>query len=142
MIEQQPRQGKRRQSRTIRERCSAAAMGRYCEGSHRGGQAVEPGSQAALEQVQAKTDGRGSGMGAMMGRMGAMMGGQRSAEAKNRQLRGINAASAAEFASRDTYPQSKAILKRLEEPISMSFAAETTLEDVWAHQASDRVAGF
>ena len=40
------------------------------------------------------------------------------------------AATAAELAIRDTNPKSKAILKKLEEPISMSFDDETPLEDV------------
>jgi RNA polymerase sigma factor (sigma-70 family) len=73
--------------------------------------------------------GIGGGMGGGMGGMGGMMG-QLSPEAMNRQARLTIAASAAELAGRETNPKSKAILKKLEEPISMSFTNETPLEDV------------
>jgi RNA polymerase sigma factor (sigma-70 family) len=69
------------------------------------------------------------GMGGMAGGMGGMMGGL-SPEAVTRGLRWSNAALAAQVASRDTEPKSKATLKKLEEPITMSFASDTALEDV------------
>jgi hypothetical protein len=77
--------------------------------------------------------GMGGGMGGMGGGMGGMGGGMMgglSPEAVTRGLRWSNAALAAQVASRDTEPKSKATLKKLEEPITMSFAMETPLEDV------------
>ena len=72
-------------------------------------------------------------MGGMMGGMGGMGGDDgrcMSPEDLSRQLRWSNAALGAELASRDTNPKSKAMFKKLEEPIAMSFADETPLEDV------------
>jgi hypothetical protein len=66
------------------------------------------------------------GMGGRAGMMGNMM----NAEARNRVLRASIATSAAVVASRDPNPKSKEIFKKLEEPISMSFANETPLDDV------------
>jgi RNA polymerase sigma factor (sigma-70 family) len=77
--------------------------------------------------------GMGGGMGGMGGGMGGMGGGMMagmSPEAINRGLRWSNAALAAEVASRDTEPKSKATFKKLDEPISMSFSSDTALEDV------------
>jgi hypothetical protein len=72
--------------------------------------------------------GFGGGMGGMGGGMGAM-----SPDALNRQARVMIAASAAELATRETNPNTKSVLKKLEQPLSMSFAAETPLEDVLKH---------
>jgi hypothetical protein len=80
--------------------------------------------------------GMGGGMaGGMMGGMGGGMGGMGGGMAGMspeaiRELRYSNAALAAEVASRDTEPKSKATFKKLEEPVSMTFASETSLEDV------------
>ena len=71
----------------------------------------------------------GGGMGAprrMMG--GGMMGS--SAAADKVALHSAVAASVAEMAIRDSNPRNKVIFKKLEEPISMSFNAETPLEDL------------
>jgi RNA polymerase sigma factor (sigma-70 family) len=70
------------------------------------------------------------GMGGGMGGFGGGMTGALSPEAVTRGLRWSNAALAAQVASRDTEPKSKATLKKLEEPITMSFAQETPLDDV------------
>ena len=72
--------------------------------------------------------GMGGGMGGMGGGMGGMGGGMMagmSPEAINRGLRWSNAALAAEVASRDIEPKSKMLFKKLEEPVSMSFAEAT-----------------
>ncbi|HEX3448675.1 MAG TPA: hypothetical protein VHS97_10505, partial [Isosphaeraceae bacterium] len=76
-------------------------------------------------------------MGSMMGMRGMasmMMGGgtdpRSSAKAANRQIRPQIAALAAGLAAREGDPLSKVVLKKLEEPISMSFANETPLDDV------------
>jgi hypothetical protein len=77
--------------------------------------------------------GMGGGMGGMGGGMGGMGGGMMpgmAPEAINRGLRWSNAALAAQVASRDTEPKSKATFKKLDEPISMSFSSDTALEDV------------
>jgi len=75
--------------------------------------------------------GMGGGMGGGMGMgMGGGMGGMMSAEGRNRLLRTTIASSAAIVAARETNPKSKAIFKKLEEPISMSFANETPLDDI------------
>jgi RNA polymerase sigma factor (sigma-70 family) len=74
--------------------------------------------------------GMGGGMGGMGGGMGGGMMGGLSPEAVTRGLRWSNAALAAQVASRDTEPKSKATLKKLEEPIRMSFASDTALEAV------------
>ena len=68
-------------------------------------------------------------MGGGMGGMGGSVMAQ-TPEELNRQTRVRIAAYAAGIAVRDRNPRSKAVLKKLEEPISMSFAAETPLEDV------------
>jgi RNA polymerase sigma factor (sigma-70 family) len=75
--------------------------------------------------------------GGMMGgkpAMPAMMGGgvdaRSDAETVSRQMRPQIAALAADLASRESDPKSKVVLKKLDEPISMSFAHETPLEDI------------
>jgi RNA polymerase sigma factor (sigma-70 family) len=70
------------------------------------------------------------GMGGMGGGMGGMGGGQMSPEAVNRRLRSSIATTSAELAARETHPQSKAILKKLEMAISMPFSGDNTLEEV------------
>jgi RNA polymerase sigma factor (sigma-70 family) len=77
----------------------------------------------------------GGGMPAMMGRggMGGMMGGgmaNMTPEDRNRVQRRSIAITAAQVAARDDNPQSKAVFKKLEEAIPMSFANETMLDDV------------
>jgi len=74
--------------------------------------------------------GMGGGMAGMGGGMGGAVGGTISAEDRNRLRRRGIAAMAAEVATRDTNPKSKALFKKLEEPISMLFANETPLDDV------------
>ncbi len=75
--------------------------------------------------------GRGPGAGGMVGRggMGGMMG-KMSMEAQGRRLRQIVATNAAEMAVRNTDPRSQVIRKKLDEPISMSFANPTPLDDI------------
>ena len=70
-----------------------------------------------------------AGMGGMMGMMGGAVGGMDPA-AINRQIRPMIAGLAADLAARESDPKNKAILKKLEEPIAMSFGAATALEDV------------
>jgi hypothetical protein len=74
--------------------------------------------------------GMGGGMGGMYGGMGGMGGMYGTPEDQNRRTRVMIAGSLAEMAVRETSPKSKAVLKKLEEPISMSFGHETPLEDV------------
>jgi hypothetical protein len=76
--------------------------------------------------------GMGPGMGGMGPGMGGMGGGfmAQTPEQLNRQTRVRIAGYAAEMAVRDTNAQSKAVLKKLDESISMSFASATPLEDV------------
>jgi len=92
--------------------------------------AKDAGVASAGGQTQPAAMMRGAGMGMMGGMGGGMRGGMSSPEAMNRQARIMIAGSAAEMAAHETNPQSKAILKKLEETISMSFAAETPLDDV------------
>jgi RNA polymerase sigma factor (sigma-70 family) len=72
----------------------------------------------------------GGMMGGMRGGMMGGPGGMGSAEARNRNLRRTIASSAAVVAARDANAKSKDVFKRLEEPISMSFANETPLDDI------------
>jgi RNA polymerase sigma factor (sigma-70 family) len=83
---------------------------------------LNPGSQPASGMM--------GGMRAMMGRMGGGIDARSSAKAANRQIRPQIAALAAGLAAREGDSQSKVILKKLEEPISMSFADSTPFEDV------------
>jgi len=95
---------------------------------------VDPAGKPAAKAPEQPA--AGSMMGAMMGMrgMGGMMGGgtdpRSSANAANRQIRPQIAALAAALAAREGDPLSKVVLKKLEEPISMSFADETPLDDV------------
>ncbi|MFI5457278.1 MAG: hypothetical protein ACHRXM_17670, partial [Isosphaerales bacterium] len=77
-------------------------------------------------------------MGGMVGATGGMMAAQRSPSAMKRVIRRRIAEAAAALAIRDPNPHSKAIIKKLDEPISMSFNEETPLEDVlkYVHQAT------
>jgi RNA polymerase sigma factor (sigma-70 family) len=96
------------------------------------GAARKAGQNRAVAGMSGVGGGMGGmgGMGGGMGGMGGGMMGGLSPEAVTRGLRWSNAALAAQVASRDTEPKSKATLKKLEEPISMSFASDTPLEDV------------
>jgi DNA-directed RNA polymerase specialized sigma24 family protein len=73
---------------------------------------------------------RGGGTGAPGGMMGGRMMGSPAAAADKVALHSAVAASVAEMAIRDPNPRNKVIFKKLEEPISMSFNAETPLEDL------------
>jgi len=70
----------------------------------------------------------GNAMGAPGGMGGGMMG--PPAAARKMALHRAVAACIAEMAIRDPNPRNKPVLKKLEEPISMSFNEETPLEDV------------
>jgi hypothetical protein len=75
----------------------------------------------------------GTGMGAMMAGMmgrGVDRRDSNSADLANRQMRPQIAALAASLAASEGDTQSKVVLKKLDEPISMSFAAATPLNDV------------
>ncbi len=61
--------------------------------------------------------------------MGGMMA-QMSPEAQARRLRQIVAANAAEMAVRNNNPRSQVVRKKLDEPLSMSFANPTPLDDI------------
>jgi RNA polymerase sigma factor (sigma-70 family) len=95
---------------------------------------VDPAGKPAAKAPERPA--AGSMMGAMMGMrgMGGMMGGgtdaRSSAKAANRQIRPQIAALAAGLAAREGDPLTKVVLKKLEEPISMSFADATPLDDV------------
>ncbi len=96
---------------------------------------IDGGMGGGMDGGMGAMGGMGGGMGGMGGGMGGMGGGMggmggMSPDVMNRGLRWSNATLAAELAARDTGPKSKATLKKLEEPISMSFASETPLEDV------------
>jgi len=69
------------------------------------------------------------GAGGMRGMMSEMMA-QMKPETRARRLRPIVAGNAAKMAVRDTEPRSQVIRKKLDEPISMSFANPTPLEDI------------
>jgi RNA polymerase sigma factor (sigma-70 family) len=94
------------------------------------GNAVGSGArgQSAGGGLAGMGGGMSAGGGGKGGGMAGMMGGQMSAEANRRRLLSSIAVSAAELAARDTNPQSKAILKKLESPISMSFSEDASLE--------------
>jgi RNA polymerase sigma factor (sigma-70 family) len=100
-----------------------------------GGFGPMSGGMAGMGGLGGGMGGVGGGMGGMgggmagMGGMGGMMASM-SPEDWNRQARVRLAASAAELAMRETNPKSKAVLKKLDEPIAMSFAADTPLEDM------------
>jgi RNA polymerase sigma factor (sigma-70 family) len=70
--------------------------------------------------------GGGGGMSGMMGGMFPAL----SPEADARRLRPIVADSAAQMALHTTNPRSQVVLKKLDEPISMSFAVATPLDDI------------
>jgi outer membrane protein assembly factor BamD (BamD/ComL family) len=94
---------------------------------------IPPGSTDPFGQGGQGMGGMGGGMGGMGGMgggMGGMGGGQMSPEAVNRRLRSSIATTSAELAARETHPQSKAILKKLEMAISMPFSGDNTLEEV------------
>ena len=83
------------------------------------------------------------GMGGFGGGMGGMGGGMMGAamaspEVRARSIRRSIAVMSAELAPRETNPKSKQIFKTLEEPIAMSFANETPLDDIlkYVKQAS------
>ena len=73
--------------------------------------------------------GMGGGMGGMGGGMGGMGGGMGGIWTDHR-LRSSIAVSAAELASHETNPQSKAILKKLDARIDMNFSGSNSLEEV------------
>jgi RNA polymerase sigma factor (sigma-70 family) len=105
-------------------------------GRHRGGL----GAGAELQGSASETGVSSGGMAARMGggtaamggsgggMMAPMMGGPRESASSGLGL--ALASSATELAIRDKNPNSKLIHKKLDEPISMSFAEETSLEDV------------
>ncbi len=72
----------------------------------------------------------GMGMMTRMMRGGRDLRGSSSTEDANRQMRTQIAGLAADLATREKDPKNRVTLKKLEEPISMSFAAATPLEDV------------
>ncbi len=99
-----------------------------------------PGGQAEMmrrrmaSQASVGMGGRGGmgpGAGGMAGGggMGGMMA-QMSPEAQARRLRQIVAANAAEMAVRNNNPRSQVVRKKLDEPLSMSFANPTPLDDI------------
>jgi RNA polymerase sigma factor (sigma-70 family) len=61
---------------------------------------------------------------------GGMMGGATNPAAVEIMQRGMIAQTSAEIADEDKTPQTQAILKKLDEPVAMSFPQETPLEDV------------
>jgi RNA polymerase sigma factor (sigma-70 family) len=86
------------------------------------------GSRLGLEGAMG--GGMGGGMmGGGMGGMGGGMGGMPGVTGK-RSARLMIAASAAQLAAQQDDPRTAAILKKLEEPVVMSFAMETPLDDV------------
>jgi RNA polymerase sigma factor (sigma-70 family) len=93
---------------------------------------IDPRDQTATVAAEPPT--AGGMMGGMMGmrRMGSMMGGgidaPSDAEAANRQMRPQIAAMAASLAASEGDPQSKVVLKKLDEPISMAFPDPSPLE--------------
>ncbi len=96
-----------------------------------GGVAQPTNAPAAEGQPELPQPGVG-----MMGGGGMMMGGRMtpmSPEALMRRLRYDNAAMAARLEARDTNPRNKPIWKKLEEPVAMSFANATPLQDVINH---------
>ncbi len=98
-----------------------SAGGQASESGGAGGMAAQPGAADQLAET-------GSGMaGGMMGMMGGR-GGPGGARGNGLSLAIVGAAT--EFAIRDKNPKSKQIHKALDEPISMSFNAETPLDDV------------
>ncbi len=90
-------------------------------GGAAGGMAAQPG---AAGQAGVMGSGMAGGMAAMMDGKGGPGGARGSA------LSLAIVSAATEFAIRDKNPKSKMIHKALDEPISMSFLAETPLEDV------------
>jgi RNA polymerase sigma factor (sigma-70 family) len=102
--------------------------------------AGNPGSQQTKSKVykaqsqpqsnQAAQGPANATAGGYMGGMPAMMGAATSAEDRDRLLRRSIAITAAQVAAHDHNPKSKDLFKKLEEPISMSFANETPLDDV------------
>ncbi len=93
------------------------------------GQKTAGGMGGGMRGMGGGMRGMGGGMGGMgggMGGMGGMMGNMMS----DRFLRSSIAVSAAELASHETNPQSKAILKKLDARIDMSFNGSNTLEEV------------
>ena len=107
----------------------ASAMGAGGGGSA-GGQASEGGMGGAAggmaEQAGAADQSEKMG-GGMAGGMMGMMGGRGGPGGSALSLAIVSAAT--EFALRDKNPKSKQIHKALDEPISMSFVAETPLDD-------------
>jgi RNA polymerase sigma factor (sigma-70 family) len=107
------------------------------------GRAKRSGNQASQETAKTKVPNsqsppqsnqgaQGAGTAQGFGGGGGGYGGDRPADAKDRirlRRRGI-AAMMAVVAARETNPKSKDVFKKLEEPISMSFANETPLDDV------------
>ena len=98
-----------------------------------GGAAV--GSMGEMGAGAAGMGGIGGGMAGMagpaaMGGMGAGVGGMSGAgDHRGRALLLSVVSTATELAIRDKNPNTKLVLKKLEEPVSMSFIEETPLED-------------
>jgi hypothetical protein len=89
----------------------------------------QPSQSQAAAGAGSQTGSAGMMMGmGGMGGGGAMMRG--APEARNRILRMGNAQSAARLEADETNPKSKFVFKKLDEPIPMSFANETPLEDI------------
>jgi hypothetical protein len=96
------------------------------------------GGQASMGAMTAPSMPGMGGMGGGMGGMGAAMRGMGAGPARKRRIRSSIAETAAQLAIRDSNPKSRAILKKLEEPISMQFPEPTPLDDVlkYVKQAS------
>jgi len=97
-------------------------------GSAPGADRKQDPSQTKSRSSANATGGGGSADGAMGG-MARRMAGAMGGEMGNRARQAISA-SALRLAIRDKNPKSKAILNKLDEPLSMSFNEETPLDDV------------
>jgi RNA polymerase sigma factor (sigma-70 family) len=106
------------------------AMGRMM-GAMGGGMAMGSGAGGAMGGGMSGMSGMAGGA-AGMGGQGAAMGGMGggAGDHRGRVLSLALASTATELAIRDKNPKSKVVLKKLEEPIAMSFIEEAPLEDV------------
>jgi RNA polymerase sigma factor (sigma-70 family) len=108
-------------------------------GDHRGGLGGGAAVQGSASQTGVSSGGMAAGMGGGTASKGGFGGGMMApmmGEPRDHATSGLGlalASSATELAIRDKNPNSKLIHKKLDEPISISFARETPLEDVLKH---------
>lgn len=107
----------------------AAVEERQSSPSSAGGAGMRPIHSSQLQGVGDSSRGMMGSMAGAMGGMGGMTS-RMSTEAENHRLRPQIAADAIELAVRNPDPRNQPIWKKLEEPVSMSFAAATPLEDI------------